>query len=78
MDFLHGYFYARFVKQYVVFLRWASCTGQGKQNYSSVAKYFEERYHSKVLVKKDAEKIIRLDAPVKVKNPERVIPFGNA
>lgn len=74
-DFFHGYIYARFVKQYVSFLRWASDAGEDRPGYGSAAKHLEERYHSKVLVKKDAEKIIRLDTPVEVKDPERVIPF---
>jgi ferredoxin len=78
VDFFHGYIYARFVKQYVAFLRWASGAGEDKAGYGSAAKYLEERYHSKVLAKKDAEKIIRLDSPVEIKNPERVIPFDIA
>jgi ferredoxin len=45
---------------------------------SAVEKWFEERYHSKILTHDNAGKIIRLDQPLRVNNPEQVIPFDIA
>ena len=77
-NFLHGYIYGRFTRQYVSFLRRMSGKGNESSSRSAASVYLEKRYHSKILVREDADKIIRLDVPLRVENPERVIPFDTA
>ncbi|MGD8353792.1 MAG: 4Fe-4S ferredoxin, partial [Pseudomonadota bacterium] len=86
VDFIHGYIYGRWVNTYLKvitgrFLRrkvrgrkapsWAVKTSPQ----TGVGRWLEERYHSKVLTHEDAGKIITLDRPLRVNNPERVIPY---
>ncbi len=72
--FLHAYFYARWPALYLALARraleWARTTGN-----VSPGGYWERSYHSKVLRREEAEKIIRLDRPLTVPEPERVVPF---
>jgi len=84
--FLHGYIYGRWINTYLkvitgkVFKRspkgTATRTGpRPVQSQTAMGRWFEERYHSKVLTREDAGKIVKLNKPLRVNNPERVIPF---
>ena len=48
------------------------------QPQTRLGRWYEERYHSKVLTHEDAGKIVKLDRPLRVDNPERVIPYDIA
>jgi ferredoxin len=86
IDFLHGYIYAKWPNRYLGVI---SGRAFRKRSYSAAPlpgartvkplnrteRWFEERYHSKTLIHDSAGKIIRLDRPVRVEDPERVIPF---
>jgi ferredoxin len=78
-QFIHGYIYGRFPNWYIGKLREmgdkAGSSREKAKKHSSGARKLQERYHSKVLVTEDARKVIHLDKPVEVENPERVIPF---
>ena len=83
MDFVHGYVYARWPNRYIGFLRGADAgprpVRRGKpRDLGRFSRYFQEHYHSKVLRPEEAEKIVRLDRPVVVENPERIVPFAIA
>ena len=86
LDFVHGYIYAKWPNRYLGIIsgrafrkrRHSSVQPPGSrsiQPVSAVEKWFEERYHSKILTNEDAGKIIQLDRPLRVQNPERVIPY---
>jgi NAD-dependent dihydropyrimidine dehydrogenase PreA subunit len=86
LGFLHGYIYGRWVNTYLkvitgkVFKRRKASVktpsrNRGPQPQSGVGRWFEERYHSKVLTHEDAGKIVKLNRPLRVENPERVIPY---
>lgn len=85
-DFVHGYIYGRWINTYLkvitgqIFMdrkkRRAVAMGpRAPQPQTSLGRWFEERYHSKVLTHQDAGKIVKLDRPLRVDNPERVIPY---
>lgn len=85
-DFLHGYIYARWTNSYLKVItgkafkrRKAGGTAPSSprppQPQTSLGRWFEERYHSKILTHEDAGKIIKLNRPLRVENPERVIPY---
>lgn len=81
-QFIHGYVYGRFPNWYIGKLRQMGDNAGQSRNRSKKrgngARRLQERYHSKVLTTNDARKVIHLDRPVEVENPERVIPFDIA
>ena len=66
---LHGYIYLRFQKQYLNFLIKANPTSP-----EFVRKFVTNRYHSKVLTREQAKKIITIDRDIPLQNLEQVIP----
>ena len=86
IDFLHGYIYGRWINTYLKVITGKAFKRRKKggaapsgprppQPQTRIGRWFEERYHSKVLTHGDAGKIVKLDRPLRVDNPERVIPF---
>ena len=86
IDFIHGYIYGRWINAYLSFItgkmfkrgkkRGPAPTGpRPVQPQTGMGRWFEERYHSKVLTHEDAGKIVRLDRPLRVENPDQVIPY---
>jgi ferredoxin len=87
IDFLHGYIYVRWINSYLrvitgkAFKRRKRRAGtpptspRPTQPQTGMGRWFEERYHSKVLTFDDAGKIVKLSKPLRVDNPERVIPY---
>lgn len=85
-SFLHGYIYGRWINTYLrvitgrVFKRRKKSTAprtgpRPPQPQTGMGRWFEERYHSKVLTHEDAGKIVKLNKPLRVDNPERVVPY---
>ena len=66
---LHGYIYLRFQKQYLNFLIKSNPTSS-----DFVRKFVTDRYHSKVLTREQAKKIITIDRDIPLQNLEQVIP----
>ena len=90
LEFFHGYVYGRWPNRYVDFIRGSKKSPGGEKrrrravvrgrprDLGGFSLWLQERYHSKLLRTEEAEKIIRLDRPVVVENPERVVPFAIA
>lgn len=89
IDFLHGYIYGRWINNYLKVITGKAFKRRKKggaapsiprpmQPQTRLGRWYEERYHSKVLTHEDAGKIVKLDRPLRVDNPERVIPYDIA
>ena len=90
VDFVHGYVYGRWVNAYISVIsgkairrrraggRTAPSWAVKTTPQTALGRWLEERYHSKVLTTGDAGKIVRLDRPLRVDNPERVVPYAIA
>jgi Pyruvate/2-oxoacid:ferredoxin oxidoreductase delta subunit len=87
--FIHGYIYGRWPNGYLAFITGSVFKRKGRSKPGKpslrpvrapgpVDRWFAGRYHSKVLTSEDASKIIKLDRPVVLENPERVVPFEMA
>jgi len=84
--FVHGYVYGRWTNTYLRIItgrmfrrkrkgRKAPSWALKPRPQTGAGRWLEERYHSKVLTHADAGKIIKLERPLRVDNPERVIPY---
>ena len=93
-DFLHGYVYARWPYLYIgwakgdrripallkplvglvarLFLRQAAGGDQGAK------RAYADRYHGKVVPTDAAEQLVTLDAPIELRDLERIIPYATA
>ena len=86
LDFFHGYIYGRWVNTYLKVITGKAFRRRGRgrkapswavktEPQNTLGRWLEERYHSKVLIHGDAGKIVSLNRPLRVDNPERVIPY---
>ena len=85
-SFLHGYIYGRWINAYLKIITGQAFRRKGRgrkapswamkvRPQTAGGRWFEERYHSKVLTHEDAGKIVKLNKPLRVDSPERVIPY---
>lgn len=86
ISFLHGYIYGRWINTYLKVITGKAFRRKGRgrkapswavkaKPQTGMGRWFEERYHSKVLTHEDAGKIVKLNKPLRVDNPERVVPY---
>ena len=86
IDFIHGYIYSRWINTYLRVITGRMFIKKKRSGPAPsgprpvvpqhpIGKWFQERYHSKVLTHEDAGKIVRLDRPLRVENPDQVIPY---
>jgi len=85
--FLHGYIYGKWINTYLSVITGKTFKGRKRKTgvspsaprpirpQTAMGRWFEERYHSKVLTHEDAGKIVKLSKALRVDNPERVVPY---